>query len=132
MKKPSSTRPHPASEKFLTQTIEYAVPEAVDFDNLEALRRHAEQKLDELADGQSMLVRLASSAHNGSAAVALMIAMYRRAHVAGKNLSFVDIPDEVVNIIEVSGLTDVLPVAAAEAVETACGVEAADSGLIQN
>ena len=107
----------------MTQTIEYAVPEAVDFDNLADLRKRAEQKIDDLADGESMLVRFSSSARSGSAAVALMIAMYRRAHVAGKSISFVDVPDEVVNIIEVSGLTDVLPLVVAEE---------ADSEHIQN
>jgi anti-anti-sigma regulatory factor len=98
----------------LTDAIEQLVPEAVNFDNLAELRRHAETQIDALADGQSMLVRFASSSLSGSAAVALMIAMYRRAHVAGKRISFVDVPGEVVNIIEVSGLTDVLPIAAAD------------------
>ena len=99
--------------------IEHRVPEAVDFENLNRLRQQAQQRIDALADGQTLQVKLASSAHNGSAAVALMIAMYRRAHVAGRTISFVEVPDEVVNIIEVSGLTDLLPVVAGAVADSA-------------
>lgn len=100
----------------MTEVIVYLVPEAVDFDNLTRLRRHAEKQVDALTEGQTLQVKLTSSSHNGSAAVALMIALYRRAHVAERSVSFVEVPEEVINIIDVSGLSDMLPVVlAAEA-----------------
>ncbi len=91
--------------------VDYPVSEAVNFDNLAALRKAAEQQIDTLAENQALQVRFTSSQHSGSATVALMIAIYRRGHVSGRTVSFVDVPDDVVNIIEVSGLREVLPLA---------------------
>lgn len=103
------SRPPPASDP--DSLVDYPVSEAVNFDNLAALRRLAEQRIDTLSERQVLQVRFTSLQHSGSAAVALMIAIYRRGHVSGRTVSFVDVPDEVINIIEVSGLSEVLPVA---------------------
>lgn len=102
-------RPPPANET--DSLVDYPLSDGVNFDNLAELRKHAEQQIDNLVEGQALRVRFTSLQHSGSAAVALMIAIYRRGHVTGRKVSFVDVPDAVINIIEVSGLSEVLPVA---------------------
>lgn len=87
----------------------YVLPEAVTFDNLQDVRRQAEAAVD-AADPDSILnLAVRDLGHGGSAVVALMIALFRRAHVKGKRICFVDVPLEISNIINVSGLTEVLP-----------------------
>jgi ABC-type transporter Mla MlaB component len=85
------------------------LPEAVNFDNLAALRRQAELKIDELSAVRTLEIGFGNLSHSGSPAVALMIALFRYAHVAEKTVSFVDVPADILNIIEVSDLSDVLP-----------------------
>ena len=100
----------PASDARIGAPVDYPVPEAVNFDNLAELREAAERQIEALAEHQSLQVRFTSTRHSGSATVALMIAIYRRGHVVGRTVTFADVPEDVVNIIEVSGLSDILPV----------------------
>jgi ABC-type transporter Mla MlaB component len=93
----------------LSDCVRYALPEAVNFDNLAALRRQAELKIDELSAVRTLEIGFGNLSHSGSPAVALMIALFRYAHVAEKTVSFVDVPADILNIIEVSDLSDVLP-----------------------
>ena len=104
------SRQPPASDSKIGAPVDYPVSEAVNFDNLAALRQAAERRIEALAEHESLRVRFTSSQHSGSAAVALMIAIYRRGHVTGRGVEFADVPEDVINIIEVSGLSDILPV----------------------
>lgn len=112
--RPALSRQPPASDapaRKIGTPVDYPVSEAVNFDNLAALREAAERQIEALAEHETLQVRFTSTQHSGSAAVALMIAIYRRGHVAGRAVEFVDVPEDVINIIEVSGLSDILPVA---------------------
>lgn len=97
----------------MSDCVRYALPEAVNFANLPALRRQAELEIDDLSAARTLEIGFGNLSHSGSPAVALMIALFRHAHVAEKTVSFVDVPADILNIIEVSGLGDVLPLRAA-------------------
>ena len=85
----------------------FSVPDHVDFENLAALRAAGEHYLDEEPEPVFDLGALVNSS---SAAVAVLIAWFRYAHGLGKAVRFVRVPLGVMNIIDVSDLTDVLPV----------------------
>lgn len=53
---------------------------------------------------------LSGLANSSSAAVALLVAWFRYAHVRGKVVTFEQVPMELMNIIEVTELSEVLPV----------------------
>ena len=96
----------------MTDTNGFEFPRYVNFDNLDALRRQGERQIDE---GKNSVFSLGSLEEGSSAAVALMIALFRYAHRQGKSIRFVEIPAALHNIIEVSELTRVLPLEAAVA-----------------
>lgn len=79
------------------------------FDNLADVRNEMEVRVDGADPDGTLTIAIGDLGHGGSAAVALMIALFRRAHVKGKSILFTDIPTEIINIISVSGMTDVLP-----------------------
>ena len=82
------------------------------FDNLVALRRQGERHID---DRENSVFSFGSLEEGSSAAVALIIALFRYAHRQGKSIRFVEIPAVLHNIIEVSELTRVLPLETAAA-----------------
>ena len=67
--------------------------------------------------------------HSGSAGVALMMSLFRSGHRLGKSVSFVDIPADLRNIIELTELDDVLPLEAAVADAATTGPAAANQEL---
>ncbi|HEY5646336.1 MAG TPA: STAS domain-containing protein [Pseudomonadales bacterium] len=85
----------------------HELPEAVNFDNLPELRRAGEAYIDSAAAPVFDLHRLTSAS---SAVVALMLAWFRYSHGRGKVVSFVNVPEGVMNIVEVSELTKLLPI----------------------
>lgn|GEM_PF-4113428 len=93
----------------MSGSVQYALAQAVDFDNLGDVREVAEAQVDAVDPDATLEISIGDLDHGGSAAVALMIALFRRAHAKGKTIHFVDIPPAIVNIISVSGMADVLP-----------------------
>jgi ABC-type transporter Mla MlaB component len=79
----------------------------VDFDNLVEIRAAGERHIDASSEPVFDLSGLKQSS---SVAVALLVAWFRYAHVHGKVVTFVGVPTELMNIIEVSDLEEVLPV----------------------
>lgn len=80
----------------------------VTFDNLAVLRGDGERFIREAPTVP--VFSLAGLEGGDSAAVALLMAWFRLARHLGKEVVFVDVPDNLRNIIEVSGLAEVLPV----------------------
>lgn len=93
----------------------------VTFDNLTEQRAAGEAAL--AAAGSRAVFDLSQLEGGNSAAVALLMAWFREADRLDKSIVFVGVPEELRNIIELSALTDVLPVEAGTA-------EAADA--VQN
>ena len=87
----------------------HVLPPHVSFDNLVEQRRAGETYIDTTESPVFDLHQLAGAS---SAVMALMVAWYRYAHAHGKVLSFVNVPEGVMNIVEVSELTDLLPIEA--------------------
>jgi ABC-type transporter Mla MlaB component len=83
------------------------MPDHIDFENLVAIRTDGERYIESEPDP---VFDLGSLVNSSSAAVAVLIAWYRHAHSLGKKVRFANVPAGVMNIIEVSDLTDVLPV----------------------
>lgn len=96
----------------MTDTACYRLEGRVSFDNLVQLRREGEAALAQAADPAVM--DLSGLSHGNSAAVALLMAWFREAEHHDKTVRFVHVPEEVKNIIELSGMSDVLPLADAE------------------
>ncbi|MGD8829497.1 MAG: STAS domain-containing protein [Pseudomonadales bacterium] len=87
----------------------FMLPEHVDFENLMAVRATGEEYIDQNDEPVFDLSALATSS---SAVVALLVGWFRYAHTHGKVVSFTKVPTGVMNIIEVSDLTDLLPIEA--------------------
>jgi ABC-type transporter Mla MlaB component len=91
----------------------YALPAEVDFGNLVAVREAGKQHID-ATTGHTGAVEfdLGGLTEASSAVVALLIAWFRYGHAHGKVVRFLHVPVAIMNIIEVSDLTDVLPIVA--------------------
>jgi ABC-type transporter Mla MlaB component len=81
----------------------------VTFENFAALRAEGERFI---GSAPRAVFNLAELAEGTSVAVALLMAWFRHAHHVEGTAVFEDVPESLLNIIEVSGLADVLPVSA--------------------
>lgn len=86
----------------------FTLPGAIHFDNLAAVRSAGESYLDEQAD--SAVFDLSALSECNSVAVALLMAWLRYAHAHNKTVVYAGAPNDLSNIIDVSGLTQTLPV----------------------
>jgi len=84
------------------------LPDAVRHDDAGAVRLAGERVLDEAPDGVEF--SLASLKESNSVVVALLLAWVRYARTRNKSIRFVDVPDDLRNIIELYGVADILPV----------------------
>lgn len=85
----------------------FSVSGRITFDNFPLLRAEGERHI---ASGPHAVFNLADLAEGTSVAVALLMAWFRHAHHLDKTVAFEDVPESLLNIIEVSGLAGVLPV----------------------
>ena len=90
----------------------FALPAEISFANLVAVREQGKQHIDSAEVAEFDLAGLAGAS---SAVVALLIAWFRYGHAHGKVVRFLRVPAAIMNIIEVSNLAEVLPIAAADA-----------------
>lgn len=89
----------------------FRLDQPVTFDSLVRLRSAGESAISAAAD--AVLVDLAGLEHSNSAAVALLMAWWREAERQGKRITFRDPPAALRDIVELSGMTEVLPFAPA-------------------
>ena len=78
---------------------------------LDAIFSEIEASNDDTSEPRTVEVSLAGVTNGNSVLVSLMLVWMRRARVAGAAVRFVDIPPLVSNLIEFTGLDDVLPMA---------------------
>ena len=93
----------------MTDRVAYSLPERVDFDNLMTIRLEGERYVD---TAEQPVFDLGGLGNSSSAAVALLVAWFRYAHDRGKVVQFIHVPTGIMNIIEVTELTDILPLEA--------------------
>jgi len=86
---------------------EFQVPAIIRADNATAVRQAGERFVDE--GPAEIEISLAALAANNSIVIALLLAWVRRARARGKVLRFVAVPDDLRNIIELYGVTEILP-----------------------
>ena len=70
---------------------------------------------DAAAEPRTIEISLGGVTNGNSVLVSLMLVWMRRARAVGIGLRFVDVPPLVSNLIEFTGLDDVLPMASREA-----------------
>ncbi len=106
----------------------FELPAVVDFPNLVEVREAGNAHIDGAETAEFDLSGLTEA---NSAVVALLIAWFRYAHGHGKVVRFLRVPVAIMNIIEVSDLTDVLPIVDPENPEVssvaATGTDAEDT-----
>jgi ABC-type transporter Mla MlaB component len=86
---------------------DFLLPDHIDFDNLMTVRKAGEEHID--ANPQPVF-SLQGITDASSAAVALLVAWFRYAHVRGKVAAFVHVPASIMNIIEVTELDEMLQI----------------------
>jgi ABC-type transporter Mla MlaB component len=96
----------------------YELPAEVNFDNLVSIREAGKRHIDAAGSAANGATDEAEFDLGGlgdasSAVVALLIAWFRYGHAHGKVVRFLHVPVAIMNIIEVSDLAEVLPIAAA-------------------
>jgi len=104
-------------------SAEYRVPAVVRFANAAEVRLAGERFLEQ-AQGP-VRVSLAELRENNSVVVALLLAWVRRARALDRTLRIVEVPGDLLNIIELYGVAGVLPLEQG-ASATAWSVEDAD------
>lgn len=93
--------------------IDYRLRGRVTFGNLVRIREEGRQAIARA--GEQAVFDLSGLERGNSAAVALLMDWFRAAEHGGKSIRFVAPPVELENIVELSGLTDLLPLGAATA-----------------
>ncbi len=86
----------------------FYLPDEITLDNIAEVRGAGERHIT--AGGNECTFHLAGLEHNNSLAVALLMAWFRHAHVHGKTIVYVGVPEQLRNIIDVYGLSEVLPI----------------------
>lgn len=99
------------------QAGSYRVAGRVQFDNFVEHREKGEAAIETSAG--DVVIDLSGLEHSNTLAVALLTAWYRAAEQRGKSIRFVGVPGDLLDIIELSGLTEVLPVQGAAAEQPA-------------
>jgi phospholipid transport system transporter-binding protein len=85
----------------------FRLPDSVRYDNVLAVREAGERALDEAPDGVEF--SLAPLRESNSVVVALLLAWVRHARARSKSIRFVEVPADLRNIIELYGVTEILP-----------------------
>lgn len=85
----------------------FRLPDSVRYENVLAVRQAGERALDEAPDGVEF--SLAPLRESNSVVVALLLAWVRHARAHGKSIRFVEVPTDLRNIIELYGVTGILP-----------------------
>jgi anti-anti-sigma factor len=89
-------------------TEQFELQGVVDFDNLAEIREIGDARIKVRSD--DLLISLKGLMEANSVTVALLIAWLRSANNQGISIVYMDVPQELRNIIDFSGLTQVLPI----------------------
>jgi ABC-type transporter Mla MlaB component len=95
-----------------TLTDDFVLEGSVDFDNLVEVRDAGDVRIAQTTqnqNGQGLTLSLRGLTEANSVTVALLIAWMRSANNRRISIVYVDVPQELRNIIDFSGLTQVLP-----------------------
>ncbi len=84
----------------------FAVSGALTLDSAKALQRFP---FEQRTEGECLVVDMAQVAIVDSAAVSLMLSWLRQAKERGLQLSFIHVPTNLRSLVELYGLTEVLP-----------------------
>ena len=88
----------------------FYLPDKITLDNIAEVRASGERHITALAaSGDECAFHLSALEQINSLAVALLMAWFRFAHAHGRSIVYMDVPHELRNIIDVCGLTEVLP-----------------------
>lgn len=87
--------------------VDYRLSGRVTFGNLVRIREEGEEAIARAGD--RVVIDLSGLESGNSAAVALLMAWFRAAEHGGKSIRFLAPPEELENIVDLSGLIDVLP-----------------------
>jgi len=93
----------------MSQVSNFAVTGTVDAVNFSQWHARGVQWLDQQPPAMAVVMDLAALEHANSIAVALLLGWFRHADSLGKALQFAQVPPALADIIELSGLTEVLP-----------------------
>ncbi|HEX7036834.1 MAG TPA: STAS domain-containing protein [Pseudomonadales bacterium] len=99
----------PAADRNGTRAggSDYRLSGRVQFSNFMKYREEGEAAIEAAANG--VVIDLSGLENGSSVAVALLTAWYRAAEQRGKSIRFVGVPVDLQDIIDLSGLTEVLP-----------------------
>ena len=86
----------------------FSLPPRIDFENFAAVRAAGEQFLAQRPD-EKAVVDLSSLESSNSITVALLMTWFRFAHARGQEVVYAGAPQDLLSIIEISGLMEVLP-----------------------
>lgn len=86
----------------------FSLPPRVGVDNFAAVRAAGEQFLAERRD-EKAVVDLSGLESSNSITVALLMTWFRFAHARGQEVVYAGVPQDLLSIIEISGLMEVLP-----------------------
>ncbi len=89
----------------------FYLPDKITLDNIAEVRASGEQHISGTTTehGGECIFHLSGLEQFNSLAVALLVAWFRYARAHGASIFYEDIPHDLRNIIDVSGLTEVLP-----------------------
>lgn len=79
----------------------------VDFENANELTAQGERLIE--SEGHDVCVDLAGLTASGSVAIAVLLAWFRHATLLDKEIRFANMPAELLNVIDFSGLEDIVP-----------------------
>ena len=85
---------------------EYELGGELSFQSVPALSKHIEELLQENSE---LVIRLDNITRADSAGVAMLLEWLRQARQQGKSIVFLDIPQQMLSIVRVSGLDSILP-----------------------
>ncbi len=95
-----------------TSTNGFYLPDKITLENIAKVRASGERHITEatIEPGDECRFDLSGLEQFNSLAVALLMAWFRYARAQGKSVVYLDVPRDLRNIIDVSGLTEVLPI----------------------
>ena len=83
-----------------------AAPGMLDLERRTAFRRRAEDTIDRLPEGGTLIVDLAATRDVDSAGLGVLIVVQRRAAVRGQTVRLVNVGDELRSLLTLSRLAD--------------------------
>ncbi len=84
----------------------------IDFENANELRQQGERLIE--SEASAVRIDLAGLIAGGSVAIAVLLAWFRHASRLEREICYANVPSGLANVIEFSGLLDIIPIEACE------------------